>query len=222
MTGGKPSGAHLNDQTDNIRWGTLLLLLVAAFLAEPVFGMALETDLASLVLFEMAVIGSVYMGARYTWLRIVGSVLAGIWFIFSLLAVFGIGYGVLLPWLSLALVFGSLTTTFLNLLQRDQGDVETLLGAIFGYLLLAMAWAMLYAQIERWSPGSFAELDGTDAWTSLLYFSLVTLTTVGYGDILPVSSAARLAAGFEAVVGVLYIAVMVGSIVGNLHRRRSD
>ena len=50
----------------------------------------------------------------------------------------------------------------------------------------------------------------------MLYYSIVTLTTLGYGDILPTNSLAMMAAGFESIVGVLYIAVMIGSIVGNL------
>ncbi|WP_432653391.1 potassium channel family protein [Ruegeria atlantica] len=53
-----------------------------------------------------------------------------------------------------------------------------------------------------------------DLWSASIYFSLVTLTPLGYGDILPVSAVARISAGFEAVSGVLYIAIMIGSIVG--------
>ena len=107
-------------------------------------------------------------------------------------------------------------------MRRGQGDVDTLLGAIFGYLLLAMAWAMLFIQIERWRPGSFSVPEGSDVWSSMLYYSIVTLTTLGYGDVLPISDLARMAAGFEAVIGVLYIAVMVGTIVGNMNTRTDD
>ena len=76
-------------------------------------------------------------------------------------------------------------------------------------------------QIERSHPGSFLLPDGSDSWAIMLYYSLVTMTTLGYGDILPLTPLAMMAAGFEAVIGVLYIAVMVGSIVGNLKANRA-
>ncbi|RYH12115.1 potassium channel family protein [Tropicimonas sp. IMCC6043] len=211
----------IDDQTDNIRWGALLTLLVAAFLVGPVLGASRISELVSLVLFELAVIGSIFMGTRNRRIHHYGSALALLWFVTSLLAFFGFELEILLTWLTLALVFGALFVTFLNLLRRDQGNIETLLGAVFGYLLIAMAWAILYLQIERWHPGSFAGMADDDTWSSLIYYSLVTLTTLGYGDILPITAPARLAAGFEAVVGVLYIAVMIGSIVSDLPSHRS-
>jgi hypothetical protein len=54
----------------------------------------------------------------------------------------------------------------------------------------------------------------SDIWSSVVYYSIVTITSLGYGDILPISPLARMVAGFEAIVGVLYIAIMIGSIVG--------
>ena len=80
--------------------------------------------------------------------------------------------------------------------------------------MLGMVWAMLFIQIESWQPGSISFTDGADIWSTSIYYSLVTLTSLGYGDILPISPLARVVAGLEAVVGVLYIAVMIGSIVG--------
>ncbi|NDR55034.1 potassium channel family protein [Aliiruegeria sabulilitoris] len=209
-----------DDERAEIHWGVMLVLLVSAFLLEPLFGSSKVIEVTSLVLFELTIVGSIIMSAKARWLRAAGGALALIWFSYSLLAVFGIRMSGNLAYLTVILVLGALAVTFRILLREGRGNVETLLGAIFGYLLLGMAWAMLYVQIERNFPGSFAMPEGADIWSTMLYFSLVTLTTLGYGDILPNSSLAMMSAGFEAVVGVLYIAVMVGSIVGNLKAER--
>lgn len=87
-------------------------------------------------------------------------------------------------------------------------------GGIAAYLLLGLMWAVAYALVETLHPGSFSGAIGVAgghrAWT---YFSFVTLTTVGYGDILPVSPAARSLAVLEAVTGPLYIAILLARLV---------
>ena len=76
---------------------------------------------------------------------------------------------------------------------------------------------MLYTLVDAVSPGSFAGFSPMDdfGWDSeWLYFSFVTMTTLGYGDILPVSATARALAYMQAVVGQFYIAVLVAGLVG--------
>ena len=92
-----------------------------------------------------------------------------------------------------------------------------LVGAICVYLLLGVIWALSYSVLELAVPGSFA---GFDAWSDRgwdsewLYFSFVTMTTLGYGDLLPVSAAARAMAYMQAVFGQFYIAILVAGLVG--------
>lgn len=210
----------MDDEYTNIRWGSLLFLLVLAFLVEPATGQSTFAEIARIGLFELTVVSAILLSARNALVRGLGGALALIWFAASIMAMLGVEMDGSLASLSLFMVFAALIATFRILLRRGTGDVDTLLGAIFGYLLLAMAWTMLYLHIERWQPGSFIVPEGTDVWSSLSYFSLVTLTTLGYGDVLPYSPIARIAAGSQAVIGVLYIAVMVGSIVGNLKSTR--
>lgn len=91
-------------------------------------------------------------------------------------------------------------------------------GAVIAYLLAAIAFSFVYEVIELQQPGSFSGLpDGAGPLAlgdALLYFSLVSLTTVGYGDIVPASSLARPVAVFEGVFGTLYLAVMIARLVG--------
>jgi hypothetical protein len=86
------------------------------------------------------------------------------------------------------------------------------------YLLLSMLWYAIYNLVDTVAPGSFIEASGAVTGirfphSSFQYFSLVTLTTLGYGDILPVTPVARMFSGLEAATGVLYIAITVARLV---------
>ena len=87
-------------------------------------------------------------------------------------------------------------------------------GAVAAYVLLGVTWAHAYSLVAQLHSGAFSgpvnAADGPRAW---LYFSFVTLTTVGYGDVLPVHPAARSLAALEAVVGPLYLAILVARLV---------
>ncbi len=91
------------------------------------------------------------------------------------------------------------------------------------YLLLGMLWAAIYLAIDSFSPGSIQMRSapaGRD--TELLYFSLITLSTVGYGDIVPLSGMARIVAALEGVTGVLYIATTVALLVARFRNEPLD
>jgi len=92
--------------------------------------------------------------------------------------------------------------------------LHRVLGGISAYLLLGVVWAEAYTLIEALQPGSFSgAVDAARGNRGWLYFSFVTLTTVGYGDILPVRPAARSLAMLEAVTGPLYMTVLLARLV---------
>lgn len=96
-------------------------------------------------------------------------------------------------------------------------DRNTIVGAICIYLLLGMIWALLFALLEGLVPGSFKGLsnEGTNViFMDLLYFSFVSLTTMGFGDITPTLPLARYLTFMEGIVGQLYLAIMISSLVG--------
>lgn len=96
-------------------------------------------------------------------------------------------------------------------------STNRLVGAVCVYLLLGVIWALAYSVLELAVPGSFA---GFEAWndrgwdSEWLYFSFVTMTTLGYGDLLPISAVARAMAYMQAVFGQFYIAILVAGLVG--------
>jgi hypothetical protein len=91
------------------------------------------------------------------------------------------------------------------------------------YLLLGLLWTTLYLAIDAFSPGSIrVGSNPADRQTELLYFSLVTLSTIGYGDIVPISGEARILAALEGMTGVLYIAITVALLVSRFRNEPLD
>ena len=81
--------------------------------------------------------------------------------------------------------------------------------------LLAFLFVSIYGMVETFAPGSFVDntLGSPVQWQQLIYFSLITLSTAGYGDILPATMWGRMLAGIEATVGVLYVAILMARLV---------
>src|SRR5206468_6429646 len=91
-----------------------------------------------------------------------------------------------------------------------------LYGAVTAYLLLGLTWGLAYALVERLHPGSFRSPVDTDglAGPVLMFFSFITLTSVGYGDIVPLGGHARSLAILEAITGQMYLAIFMARLVG--------
>ena len=115
---------------------------------------------------------------------------------------------------SVFLVF-VLWVVIVEVLGARRINPDVLMGGIAIYLLVGYLFAMFYVLVERWLPGSFTHIN-SDAFLAeqMQYFSFVTLSSVGYGDISPVSYLARRLAVMEAVFGQIYLAVFVGRLVG--------
>jgi Ion channel len=99
--------------------------------------------------------------------------------------------------------------------QRPVGD--RIIGAICVYVLIGLAWAKMYEALDGIAPGSF-RFPADTAWATpgLLrysYFSFVTLATLGYGDVSPVTVMAGTLAWLEAITGQLYVAITVARLV---------
>jgi hypothetical protein len=132
---------------------------------------------------------------------------------------------------SFSVVFLLLTVILVLSYVLKSGKVtrDRIAAALCAYLLLGVIWAQAYLLIETVEPGSFTwNSEPTVTETSpgsvnfdAFYFSFVTLTTLGYGDITPVHDVARAFAVLEAVVGQLYLAILIARLVG-LHIAQKD
>lgn len=198
-----------------------MLLFVAVFkplLAPTGWGpVALE---AGLVLTLISCIGIIGHNRK-------GVMVASAWAVIPALAL-------VLPSSDLALVPARLTVmvvfllyaTFsilLDVFSGQDASVDKLFGSVCAYLMVGICFGMVYLSLDVTVAGSFS-FGGVpsqklvyDQWTQkyseFVYYSFITMTTVGYGDILPLSAAARSVAMTQAVFGQFYMALMVGRLL---------
>ena len=101
---------------------------------------------------------------------------------------------------------------------------QTISAAVAVYLLIALMWTFIYRLLENLYPGSFAVAhDGLHSAENIyLYFSLVTITTLGYGDITPIGSQAIALSVLEAITGQIYLVVVVAWFVGLYVSKKSS
>lgn len=215
-----------------LMWALLVLLIVLPFLSHlPLYrGEQLGVYVGDLVT------GAVYFVA----IRLYHRNPAQFWMLL-LLGVASVATGLLaraLPGAAAALTAASLACTAAMLLSiallislqvftAAEVDGDTICGSVSIYLLLAGTFASLYSMIAVLSPAAFelaphVELDdptlGPDRL--LVYFSFVTMTTVGYGDVVPGNDLTRPLSNLQAVIGQFYLAVLVARLVGQ-HLTRS-
>src|SRR6266704_3017126 len=101
-------------------------------------------------------------------------------------------------------------------LRAPSVNTEVLCASISAYLMLGLMWTMAYWLVDQLTPGAFAFNAGPRSMNGFngFYFSFITLSTVGYGDITPVSRIARWLAAMEAMTGLLYVAILISRLVG--------
>jgi voltage-gated potassium channel Kch len=127
-------------------------------------------------------------------------------------------------YISSAIFFAALVVSFvIQLFSETNVNGKLLLASVNIYFALGIVFAMIFGLIDQIAPGSFSVTasvpDGPNS-TDFMYFSLVTLSTLGYGDILPLSDQARTLAAVEALAGQVYLTIAVARLVG-LHVSRS-
>jgi hypothetical protein len=117
--------------------------------------------------------------------------------------------------LGLALMIGEVLR---YILKRGPLTGDKLHGALAGYIMIALFWALLYSLIESFAPGSFlseqVRRGEPNTFFHLLYFSFTTLTTTGYGDIAPATDQARSVVMIEEFAGVFFVGVLIARLAG--------
>ena len=193
----------------------VLLLILSPFLINAVYGRVIEGVLLTTVLIMAVVV----VGASRKSRAIVIAL--------AIPAVFGKWINHFRPDLiplSISLTAGLLFAGFVIVhllrftLTARRVDSEVLCAAISNYLMIGLFWVFAYNLTAILVPASFAYNTGTNIEHNLhgftgYYFSFVTLSTIGYGDITPLSSVARMLAVLEAITGTFYMTVLVARLV---------
>jgi voltage-gated potassium channel Kch len=129
--------------------------------------------------------------------------------------------------ISMGLFLWVLVVVLREVFRTTTTERDAVVGALCGFVLILAVFTRLHGLLEALYPGSYhadgpplAERSDVMLTAFFQYFSTITVTTVGFGDIVPVTPAARLATGLEAIVGQLYLAVVIATLVGRVAARR--
>ncbi len=203
----------------------LLLLLLRPFLSHLPIARALST-----ALFSLAIFSALYGVSRPRWAFHTGLLLVVPAIVTAWLHYASSDVRLLIARDALMLLVFAFTAVvvLLHVLRADRITAEQTSGAVAAYLLLGIVWGLAYSILDTVAPGSLsigragsaADAGGIGAY---VYYSFVTLTTLGYGDVTPVSDRARSLSMVEAVIGQLYLAVLIAKLVGmqvSAHSRR--
>jgi hypothetical protein len=203
----------------------LLLILVLDMLVLPMLGPDVGQVLLNMVFTVLLLTGLAAVANRKVGFVVVGLIV---------LATVALRWMAPVPSLALtkasALVASLVTISlfamlvFLRTLSPGPITRHRVEGAVAAYLLIGMAFALAYEGVELLAPGSlqFAEGEPEAMGRAVSYFSLVTLTTVGYGDVTPVGPLTRRLAMAEGLIGQLYPAIIIGWMVSSMTSRRRD
>jgi len=123
--------------------------------------------------------------------------------------------------LSAVFLMQMLVMIWIHIEKENEVTIDLIMASACAYILLGLVWAYAYYLLEIFHPNSFkaSENMSDDIW-NFYYYSFVTLTTMGYGDILGITKSARALSILEAITGQLYLAIMISRLVG-LHASQS-
>lgn len=192
----------------------LVFLVLALFVAAP-----LRTLLGQLpfdLLFSLVLVSGVIAFSRRRWLAGAVAVCGVIWLALRW-SRSASDQGVEVEgeaWLSLLTLLILTGLVLEHVFREGPITADRVRGAVTAYLLLGLAWTFGYILVEHFSPGSI-QASGTAPTNNahFAYFSFATLTTLGYGDTVPVHPVARALAIAEALVGQLYPPILIGRLV---------
>jgi voltage-gated potassium channel len=208
------------------RFLTLTLLMCAWLLLIPLIGGAWRVELLLEASMLVTLLVTVWANPNWSSLR---NVLVALWLMSITGTLLSIATAEHPAWrwsrtlelLTLVPLMGMLAGGMLTFVLRQRTlTLDSIFATIAAYLLVAGLFAQVYMCLLTWDPASFSlPVDAASRPVHLLqsdmtYFSLVTLATVGYGDILPATSTARMLAMIQAVTGQFYVAVVVAIFVG--------
>lgn len=116
-----------------------------------------------------------------------------------------------------AVCFAAVTALYFHTMTRSLTNVtfDTVLAAACTYILIGMFFASIFGLVIEFDPMAFAPAESVTGRYDMLYFSFATLTTLGAADVFPTSDLSRMLMVFEAMVGLIYIAILVGAVVGS-------
>ncbi|WP_456451989.1 potassium channel family protein [Hydrogenimonas sp.] len=198
----------------------LCLALVGMLFASAVtsqFPGTVLDNVFSAVIVAMLLVGVKSLHTDTTWTRVVYGMAVALGSLVLLAHFYPTRTTLFFIYVVLFLFFlGSFKTAVRQILFEGEVDGNKIVGSLSLYLLIGLMWTMIYLMILIFDPQAFKGIE-PGAWEHLFfhvaYYSYVTLTTLGYGDISPSSHIAEFFVTMEAVTGVFYMAIFVSSLI---------
>lgn len=193
----------------------LIFLFSAAIMSE--FPGSLGQDVFSIVTILMLMLSIKSIKTDKTWMWAVYTLVV----LFVILTVLGKLFDHQLNvYLSLGILLlffmGSFATAAKQVLLVGDIDGNKIIGSLSLYILLGLIWAVIYLILLVMDPTAFSGIETTnwqESFSRVAYYSFVTLTTLGYGDVLPTNHVAEFFVYLEAIIGVFYMAIIVSSLI---------
>ena len=194
----------------------LVALLFSASLVQELSGTWGE-EIFSFVILAMLILSIKSVRTDFAWKKIF-YLLSLVFFILIVIAKFI--HVSFLPNLTLLLMMiffiGSFWAAYKQILFEGHVDGNKVIGSISLYLLLGLVWTIIYLLLLQIDPTAFSGIEEGNwkqNFSQVAYYSFVTLTTLGYGDILPVNRVAQFFVYMETIMGVFYMAIIVSSLI---------
>jgi len=193
----------------------LIFLFSAAIMSE--FPGTVGQDIFSFVTLLMLILSIKSLKTEKTWIWAVYALVVSFVILTALGKMFDHQMNVYLTLIILLLFFiGSFSTAAKQVLLVGDIDGNKIIGSLSLYILLGLIWAVIYLLLLVMDPTAFSGIETTNwqqSFARVAYYSFVTLTTLGYGDILPTNHVAEFFVYLEAIIGVFYMAIIVSSLI---------
>jgi hypothetical protein len=211
--------------TKTSRAAYLLASLTALIFAYPVISDRPVAGFILVILFATTPVTGVYAISDRKRTTVIATALA----IPAILSIFGhfffksglISDGI---FLGLITIYYAFTTAAIigHIFRKRKVDADTIISAVSAYLMIGLTFAVAFMLVQYRSGGAFSESTGDHiiGWHDMFYYSIVTLTTLGYGDISPTIPISRSLATFEAVCGVMYMSILIAKLVSDYQSSR--
>lgn len=202
----------------SFRDGNSLALLVSLILLITVFPYFEKTEIGAtilVVLFTAVLLSGIYAVSYDVRYVAVGLLLAIPTFILGWSNAFTPKTATELAWMAFMIVFlvYTLAVVLRHIFSAASVSIDEIYGAISVYVMIGLAFGITYHLLNTFVPGSFKFNVGADTMSSLIYLSFATISTVGFGDITPLSAVARSISIIEMIIGATYVAVLIGTLI---------
>lgn len=205
-------------------WLTAIIILVAImqFVLVPLYGHSIAFANFMKFVWGLILLGGIFTMAKSRQHAFIISIVPVLFIIFSWISVLNPAPFIIL--MEFVLTFWSLILLILLVLKKVFADgpitAQRIVGSVVVYMLLAQLWALAYLYLYKNIDGAFEftehAVNANKLHSTFLYFSYTTITTAGFGDIIPVHPIVRSTVQVESVIGVLYPVILIGRLVSGV------